>query len=170
MSHSEIADWLSSFGVQIDDINSTLRYLDPDNDGDMETDELASAMRRAEVTVCRIEIEEKAKAEVLEKVEHANKAVKKAIAMQVRAKQACKPPPPTIDANIPPLVLTLFLRCSRTPSRRRRLRSSPPSSTRLGTARSTSLSSRRRSGARAGPAPSGASWRRARSSSAGCRP
>eukprot|EP00520_Triparma_pacifica_P008638 CAMPEP_0118638156 /NCGR_PEP_ID=MMETSP0785-20121206/3529_1 /TAXON_ID=91992 /ORGANISM="Bolidomonas pacifica, Strain CCMP 1866" /LENGTH=2054 /DNA_ID=CAMNT_0006529377 /DNA_START=28 /DNA_END=6189 /DNA_ORIENTATION=+ len=82
VSHAEIADWLSSFGVDIDDINATLRYLDPDNDGDMETDELASAMRRAEVTVGRIEIEEKEKAIVMEKVAHADKAVKKAIAMQ----------------------------------------------------------------------------------------
>ncbi|GMH68941.1 hypothetical protein TrRE_jg1105, partial [Triparma retinervis] len=82
VSHAEIADWLSTFGVDIDDINATLRYLDPDNDGDMETDELASAMRRAEVTVGRIEIEEKEKAIVMEKVTHADKAVKKAIAMQ----------------------------------------------------------------------------------------
>ncbi|GMI02624.1 hypothetical protein TrVE_jg13805 [Triparma verrucosa] len=82
VSHPEIADWLSSFGVQIDDINATLRYLDPDDDGDMETDELAQAMRRAEVTVGRLEIEEKAKQEVLEKVAHADKAVKKAVAMQ----------------------------------------------------------------------------------------
>jgi len=82
VSHAEIADWLSSFGVDIDDINATLRYLDPDNDGDMETEELASAMRRAEVTVGRIEIEKKEEAIVLEKVAHADKAVKKALAMQ----------------------------------------------------------------------------------------
>jgi len=82
VSHTEIADWLSSMTVPIDDINATLRYLDPDNDGDMETDELASALRRAEVTVGRIQMEEKAKAEVMEKVSSANKAVKKAIAMQ----------------------------------------------------------------------------------------
>jgi Ca2+-binding EF-hand superfamily protein len=82
VSHSEIADWLSSFGVDLDSINSTLRYLDPDNDGDMETDELKSAMRRAEVTVGRIEIEDKIREEVHEKVKHADAAVRKALDMQ----------------------------------------------------------------------------------------
>ena len=103
VSHAEIADWLSNCGVQIDDINATLRYLDPDNDGDMETDELASAMRRAEVTVGRLEvsdeqilkrnktyplsfhsaqIEEKEQNIIMEKVSSADKAYKAALAMQ----------------------------------------------------------------------------------------
>ena len=82
VSHSEIADWLSSFGVSLDNINSTLKYLDPDNDGELETVELANALRKAEITVNRIEVDEKDKAVVLERCAQADAAIQKTLSMQ----------------------------------------------------------------------------------------
>jgi len=78
VDHSEIRKWLLEVGLDDDDCAALIKYLDPDEDGDMETDELASAMRKADMTIGRMEIRERENARLKKKEEEADKTLKEA--------------------------------------------------------------------------------------------
>ena len=61
-----------------EEINALIKYLDPDNDGDMERDELENAMRKADLTIGRLEIKEQENLRVAKKVAAADKAMEEA--------------------------------------------------------------------------------------------
>ena len=79
VDHVEIRKWLSEeVGLGESHCSALIKYLDPDEDGDMETDELAAAMRKADLTIGRIEVRERENVRLRRKEEEADKALKEA--------------------------------------------------------------------------------------------